>query len=54
MTNDNKNIFNLDTFTKLIKTFEDSNNFKNYKIPFLLVFHIFSWQKKDIHSIYMS
>lgn len=42
ITNNDKNIFNIDTFSKWIKAAKDFNNFKNYKISFLRGFSIFS------------
>lgn len=41
MTNNNKNILNIDAFTKLIKTIQNFSNFKSYKILFLDSFYFF-------------
>lgn len=38
---DNKDIFNVDTFTKLMKVVQDFSNFENYKILFLCSLQFF-------------
>ena len=42
MTDDNKDIFNMDTFIKLIKAAQDSSNFESHKTLFLHGFHLSS------------
>ena len=40
MADDDKNIFNMDTFTKLMKAAEDSSDFESHKTIFLYDFHL--------------
>ena len=42
MIDNNKNIFDIDVFTKLIKVAQDSSNFENYKTPFLFNSHFYT------------
>lgn len=35
MTNNDKNVLDIDAFTKLLRAAQDSSNFKSYKTPFL-------------------
>lgn len=41
MTDDNKDILDVDAFTKLMKAAQDSNNFESHKTFFLFGFHLF-------------
>lgn len=41
MINDDKNIFDVNILTKLIKAAKNFNNFENYKKLFLYSYHIF-------------
>lgn len=43
---DDKDIFDINTFIKLIIVTPDFNNFENHKTLFLHGFHLFSKQKK--------
>lgn len=42
ITDNNKDIFNVDAFIKLMKATHNSGNFKSYKILFLHSFHLSS------------
>lgn len=41
--NNDENILDVDTFTKLIKVAKDSSNFKTYKTSFLNSSYLSSW-----------
>ena len=42
MANNDKDIFNVDAFTKLMKAAQDSSKFESHKTPFLHGFHFSS------------
>lgn len=42
MSDNDKDIFDVDTFIKLLKIVQDSSNFESHKIPFLHGLHLFS------------
>lgn len=46
MTNDDKDILNIDAFTKLMKVAQDLSNFESHKTLFLRGPLFFLWQKK--------
>lgn len=46
MKDNNRNILNIDIFTRLIKVAQDFSNFKNHKTLFILCFYFFIQQKK--------
>ena len=50
ITDDDKDILDIDTFTKLIKATQDSSNFKSHKTPFLRGSHLSIQKKRGIHN----
>ena len=40
MIDDDEDILDINTFTKLLKTAQDSNNFKSHETTFLYVFYL--------------
>lgn len=51
MINNNKNVLNIDIFTKVLKAIQNLSNFKIYKIYFYIAL-IFSLDKKEyLHNI---
>lgn len=47
MIDDDKNVLNINVFTKLIKAVQDFSNFESNNTLFLYGFHFFTQQKKN-------